>query len=56
MENKDSIQEAIDYGIDVTLLYESLSRTPTKRIDNFLRWLKFTEELKRAKQRKNKIS
>ncbi len=44
---KDAIERATEYGIDITLLYENLSRTPTERIENFLRWLEFVDELKR---------
>jgi hypothetical protein len=48
-----AIQEAIDYGIDVTLLYEALSRTPTERIECNLRMLEAAEELRKAGQRKH---
>ena len=50
-KTKDAIERAKEYGIDITLLYENLSRTPTERIENFLRWLEFVDELKRAKKR-----
>lgn len=49
---KDAIQVAIEYGMDITLLYENLTRTPTQRIENFVRWLEFADELRRAKQKK----
>ncbi len=50
---KDAIERAKEYGIDLTLLYGNLSRTPTERIENFLRWLEFVEELRKAKHKKN---
>jgi len=50
---KDPIQEAIEYGLDITLLYENLSRTPTERIENFLNIFEFVEELKRARAKKD---
>jgi hypothetical protein len=53
---KDAVERAKEDGIDITILYENLSRTPTERIENFLRWLEFAEELRRAKQRKERIN
>ena len=47
---KDAIQEAIDYGIDVTLLYAALKRTPTERLENLQRWIEFADELEKAKK------
>ena len=44
----DAIERAKENGIDLTLLYENLSLTPTQRIDKFLNVLEFAEELKRA--------
>ncbi len=52
---KDAIERAKEDGIDITLLYENLFRTPTERIENFLRWLEFAKELRKAKQKKEKI-
>jgi hypothetical protein len=52
-KTKDAIERAKEYGIDITLLYENLSRTPTERIENFLGWLEFADELRRAKKRKD---
>jgi hypothetical protein len=49
---KDAIERAKEDGIDLTLLYENLSHTLTERIENFLRWLEFAEELRKAKQKK----
>ncbi|MDI6736321.1 MAG: hypothetical protein QME42_09070 [bacterium] len=51
-KNKDAIQEAIDYGLDVTLLYERVTLTPTERIERHQQSLEFAEELKRAGERK----
>ncbi|MEW6006856.1 MAG: hypothetical protein AB1595_01705 [bacterium] len=53
-KHKDAIERAKEYGLDLTLLYENLKRTPTERIENFVRWLELVDELKRAKQRKEK--
>lgn len=47
-KTKNAIQSAIEYGIDVTLLYEALSKTPTERIEHNLRMLEVAEELRRA--------
>lgn len=44
----DAIERAKEDGIDLTLLYENISLTPTQRIDKFLNVLEFAEELKRA--------
>ncbi|MGH2574631.1 MAG: hypothetical protein ACRDFC_02915 [Ignavibacteria bacterium] len=49
---KDAIQEAIDFGIDVTLLYERIPLTPTERLDRNLQALEFAEELRRAGKKK----
>jgi hypothetical protein len=54
-KTKDAIERAKEYGIDLTLLYENLSRTPTERIENFLGWLEFADELRRAKKRKDEM-
>lgn len=48
-KKKDAIERAKEYGLDLTLLYENLSRSPTERIENFVRWLKFVDELRKAK-------
>lgn len=50
---KDAIQEAIEYGIDVTLLYERIPLTPTERIERHQQVLEFVEELRRAGERKH---
>ncbi|MEK6589695.1 MAG: hypothetical protein AABZ11_03365 [Nitrospinota bacterium] len=49
---KDAVQEAIDFGIDVTLLYERIPLSPTERVERHQQVLEFVEELKRARQRK----
>ena len=48
--DKDAIERAKDYGLDLSLLYENLSRSPTERMENFARWLEFVDELKKVKQ------
>lgn len=50
---KDAIQSAIEYGIDVTLLYETLSQTPTERIEHHQGFLEDIEELRKAGERKH---
>lgn len=50
---KDPIQEAIDYGIDVTLLYQSLSLTSTQRMRRHDKFLKEIAELRKAGERKH---
>lgn len=52
-QTKDAIQEAIEYGIDVTLLYETLSLTPTERVEWHQRLLEAAEELRKAGERKH---
>ncbi|UCD85610.1 MAG: hypothetical protein JSU92_05310 [Deltaproteobacteria bacterium] len=50
---RSPIQEAIDFGIDVTLLYDTLTLTPTERIELHQRMLETAEELRKAGKRKN---
>jgi len=52
-KNSDAIQKAIEYGIDVTLLYSTLSLTPTERIERHEEFLKEIAELRRAGERKH---
>lgn len=52
-KKKDAVQQAIDFGIDVTLLYETLSLTPTERIEHHQKFLEAFEELRKAGERKN---
>lgn len=49
---KDPIQKAIDFGIDVTLLYKNLRLTPTQRINQNLNMIKIVKELRKAGERK----
>ena len=51
-KTNDAIQTAIEYGIDITLLYEALSLTPTERLEQHQNMLEFVEELKRARAKK----
>ena len=51
-KTKDAIERAKEYGIDLTLLYENLSLSPTQRIEKFLNALEFAEELRKAGRRK----
>ncbi|MEW6618600.1 MAG: hypothetical protein AB1422_04520 [bacterium] len=44
---KNSIQEAIDFGIDVTLLYESVQLSPTQRMEIHRQMLEFLEEARK---------
>ena len=53
IKGKDAIQEAIDFGIDVTLLYERVLLTPTERVERHQQMLEFGEELKKAGERKH---
>jgi len=46
-----ALKKAQEVGIDLTLLYERLSWTPTKRIEKHLRMLEFANELRKAGQK-----
>ncbi|MBI3599846.1 MAG: hypothetical protein HY097_04290 [Nitrospinae bacterium] len=50
---KNPIQDAIEYGIDVTLLYEREDLSPTERIERHQQALEFVEELRRAGKNKH---
>lgn len=50
---KNPIQDAIEYGIDITLLYESEDLSPTERIERHQQALEFAEELRRAGKKKD---
>lgn len=52
-KTRDAIQEAIDFGIDVTLLYERVPLSPTERIERHQQMLEFVEELRKAGERKH---
>ena len=43
-----ALKEAQEHGIDLTLLYERLSWTPTERIEKHLQMLEFADELRKA--------
>jgi hypothetical protein len=51
-KRKDAIKSAIDFGIDVTLLYKNLQLTPTDRIKQNLNYIKEANELRIAGKRK----
>ncbi|MBM4296176.1 MAG: hypothetical protein FJ143_00375 [Deltaproteobacteria bacterium] len=51
MEKEDlplALKNAQAYGIDLTLLYERLSWTPTERIEKHSQNLEFANELRKA--------
>ena len=43
-----ALKKAQEEGIDLTLLYERLSWTPTERIEKHLQMLEFANELRKA--------
>ena len=51
-KQKDPIQEAVDFGIDVSLLYKKLKLAPTERLKQNLNYTKFAEELRKAGSKK----
>jgi hypothetical protein len=52
-DHPDPVGEAVEFGIDVSPLYENLKKTPTERLVANLRVADFVDELRRAKQRKD---
>ncbi len=48
-----ALQETVDEGIDISLLYERLSWTPTERIERHQRALEFAERLREAGKREH---
>ena len=52
-EQKDAVQKAQEEGIDLTLLYENIRRTPTARVEIWENIYEFAEELKRAGAQKH---
>jgi hypothetical protein len=46
-----ALKKAQEDGIDLTLLYERLSWTPTERIEKHLQMLEFASELRKAGER-----
>ena len=53
-KNIDPIKEAIDFGIDVTLVYKNLSLTPTQRLKQNLNMIKIARELRNAGRKRVK--
>jgi hypothetical protein len=49
-KSTSAVKRAQEEGIDLTLLYERLSWTPTERIEKHLRTLEFANELRKAGQ------
>lgn len=47
-----ALQRAVEEGIDISLLYERLSWSPTERIERHQRAIEFAERLREAGQRK----
>ncbi|MEW6607818.1 MAG: hypothetical protein AB1414_10270 [bacterium] len=52
-KTKNAIQEAINYGLDVTLLYSTLALTPTQRMKRHDNFLKEIAELRKAGEKKH---
>ncbi len=50
--NKNAVEEAREYGIDISLLVANLKRTPTERIQRLQEWLELFEELKAIRELK----
>jgi len=48
-----ALEKAVDEGVDISLLYERLSWTPTERIEKHQRTLEFAERLREAGKRKH---
>jgi|GEM_PF-5925459 len=48
---KSKVQEAIDYGIDVSLLYEGIKLSPTQRLEIHQQMLEFLEEARKNLRR-----
>ena len=46
------MQKAVEEGVDISLLYERLSWSPTERIEKHQRALEFAERLREAGRRK----
>jgi hypothetical protein len=49
---RDSIIEAYKKEIDITMVRESLKRTPQERIDALIAMHRFADEARRARERK----
>jgi len=48
-----ALQKAVEEGIDISLLYERLSWSPTERIERHQRALEFAQRLREAGKRKH---
>ena len=48
-----ALKKAVEEGIDISLLYERLSWSPTERIERHQRALEFAETLREAGKRKH---
>ena len=51
-ERPSALQRAVEEGIDISLLYERLSWSPTERIERHQRALEFAERVREAGKRK----
>jgi hypothetical protein len=51
-DRPSALQKAMEEGIDISLLYERLSWSPTERIERHQRALEFAEKLREAGERK----
>lgn len=49
MEKISAVERARQFGIDLTIIYENLKLTPTQRIEQLERWLRFIDELRNAR-------
>ena len=49
--DEELLKEKVEFRIDITLLEENLRLTPTERLEQIVRLVEFSEELKRAKAR-----
>jgi hypothetical protein len=50
-KSTSAVKRAQEEGIDLSLLYERISWTPTERIEKHLRILEFAHELRKAGQK-----
>ena len=48
-----ALQKAVEEGVDISLLYERLSWSPTERIEKHQRALEFAERLREVGKRKH---
>lgn len=55
-KNKSAIEQAREYGIDISLLEENLKKTPTERLLHLQETMKFFDEVRRARERDLKRS